>query len=141
MLAAVRPDDWNIELLIHIAGAMVLVGALLTALILAVSGSPSRLTFRALLWAAIPAWFVMRIFAEVIATSEGLTGKGKEEPTWVVIGYMTSEPAFIAMLIATIVAGVSSRRGGTTSKWVTGLIAFSIILSLVAVWAMTTKPS
>lgn len=140
MLAAVRPDDWNIELLIHVAGAMVLVGALLTALIFAVSGSPSRLTFRALLWAAIPSWFVMRIFGQTIADKEGLLDL-KEEPAWVGIGFMTSEPALLAILIATVIAGLSARKGGSTSKWVTGLISFSIILSLVAVWAMTTKPS
>ena len=140
MVAAVRPDDWNIELLLHVAGAMVLVGSLLTALIFAVSGSPARLTFRALLWAAIPSWFVMRVFGQLIADKEGLLDL-KEEPAWVGIGFMTSEPALLAILIATVIAGLSARKGGTTSKWVTGLISISIILALVAVWAMTTKPS
>jgi hypothetical protein len=140
MFAAVRPDDWNVALLIHVASSMVLVGALLTALVFAVSQSRSKLTFRALLWAAIPSWIAMYASALWVADKEGLSDLD-DEPAWLGIGFMTSEPAFLAILIATVIAGLSARKGGTTSKWVTGLISIAIILALVAVWAMTTKPS
>ena len=29
-IAAIRPDEWNLPLLVHVTGAMVLVGALVT---------------------------------------------------------------------------------------------------------------
>ena len=31
MLAVIRPDDWNLPLLLHVLGAMLLVGGLTTA--------------------------------------------------------------------------------------------------------------
>ena len=31
VIAAIRPDDWNYVLLLHIGGAMILVGGMLTA--------------------------------------------------------------------------------------------------------------
>jgi hypothetical protein len=139
MFAAVRPDDFDFPLLIHVGGAVLLVGALITALIFAVSQSPSRLTFRALLWAAIPSFIVMRVSAEWVAHKEGLTGN--DLPSWVNIGHIVSDPAALAIIIATVIAGVGAKNGGTTSKWVAGLVSLTVGLSLVAVWAMTTKPS
>ena len=38
MIAAVRPDDWNLPLLIHVGGAMLLVGSLVTVAGLLVVG-------------------------------------------------------------------------------------------------------
>ena len=76
MLAAIRPDDWNLPLLVHVLGAMVLVGAVVTALSVQALGwrrqspaaatSYARLAFRTLLFVALPAWFVMRIGAQWI---------------------------------------------------------------------------
>ena len=34
MFAAIRPDDWNFPLLVHVAGAMLLVGALVVTVFL-----------------------------------------------------------------------------------------------------------
>ena len=64
MLAVIRPDSWNYPLFVHVLGAMVLVGALITAgTAQALSWRPegnaaaySRLSFRTLLIVAIPAW-------------------------------------------------------------------------------------
>lgn len=140
MLALLRPDNIDLPLFVHVAGALVLVGTLVAALVMAVSGSPSRLTFRALLWAAIPAWIVMRGGAEWVADKEGLADL-EDPPSWIDIGFMTSDPAFLAILIATVIAGLSSRKGAVTSRWVSGLISFSVVLALVAVWAMTAKPA
>jgi hypothetical protein len=139
MFAAVRADNVDFPLLLHIAGATILVGALVVALVFAVSGSPSRLTFRALLWAAVPSFIVMRVAAEWVANKEGYTGDGL--PDWLDIGRMVSDPAALAIFIATIIAGVSSRKGGMTSNWVTGFTGLAIVLALVAVWAMTAKPT
>jgi hypothetical protein len=137
MLAALRPNDLDFPLLLHVGAATILVGSLMTALVMAGSGSHSRLTFRALLWAAVPAWIVMNVAAEWLVDKEGLD----DDPTWIGIGYMAADIGALAIIAATIIAGVSARRGNTTSRWVTGLTAFTIILALVAIWAMTTKPT
>lgn len=137
MLAVLRADDYDFVLFLHVAGAMLLVGALVTSLVLAGTGSQARLTFRSLLWAAVPAWFLMRIGAELIVTKPAYEN---DEPAWIGIGYGTSELAGILIIIATVIAWLAARKGGSTSKPVAGLIAFTVLLSLVAVWAMTTKP-
>src|SRR5206468_4738800 len=105
MFSAVRADNVDFPLLLHIAGATILVGALVVALVFAASGSPSRLTFRALLWAAIPAFIVMRGAAEWVADKEGYSGD--HPPDWIDIGRLVSDPAALAISIAVIVAGVS----------------------------------
>lgn len=140
MFAAARPDNLDFALFVHVAGATVLVGALVTALVFSVSGSPSRLTFRALLWTAVPSWFVMYAGALWIADKEGLNDIA-EEPDWLGIGHMTADLSFLFIAIAVIIAGLSARKAGKTSTWVSALISVCLILSLIAIWAMTTKPS
>ena len=60
MLAAIRPDDWNFPLLLHVLGAMLLVGGLTTAVTSFSLGwrrdstTLSRLGFWALLVVAFP---------------------------------------------------------------------------------------
>ena len=71
MLAAIRPDSWNYALFVHVLGAMILVGALVTAGTAQVlswrpggdAAAYARLAFRTLLFVGVPAWFVMRIGA------------------------------------------------------------------------------
>ena len=61
MYAAIRPDDWNLALFLHVLGAMVMVGALVLALGYLVgawrgqSADSLRLGYRVLLLGAIPA--------------------------------------------------------------------------------------
>jgi hypothetical protein len=140
MLAAVRADNLDFPLFLHVVAATILVGSLVTGLVFAVSGSSSRLTFRSLLWAAIPSWIVMYAGAMWISDKEGLNDL-PSDPSWLGIGHMTAEPALLAIVIATVIAGLSAKKAGPTSKWVTGLISLAILLALVAVWAMTTKPT
>src|SRR5206468_4037625 len=93
--ATIRPDACNFPLLLHVLGAMLLVGALIlasSALILAWrDGSPAlvRLGYRSLLIGALPAWILMRVGAEWIASKEDLTGSNT--PSWVDIGYNTAD--------------------------------------------------
>lgn len=139
MIAAIRPNDFDFVLFLHVAGAMLLVGALVTSLVFAGTGSQARLTFRSLLWAAVPAWLLMRIGAELITEKAGYNDLD-DPPAWLGIGYGTSELAGLLIIVATVIAWLAARKGGSTSKPVAGLIAFTVLLSLVAVWAMTTKP-
>ena len=150
LLAAIRPDEWNFALFLHVLGAMALVGTLVlvgTALAGVARGdaAPSlRLAYRSLLIGALPAWIVMRVAAQWIADEEGLAD---EPPQWVDIGFMTSEPTFLLIVVATILTGVGGRRaargsGGRAQARIAALlIAISLLAYVVAIWAMTTKPT
>ena len=149
-IALVRPDDWNFPLLLHVAGAMLLVGSLVTAaalLLLAWRGdSPGliRLGFRTLLIAAFPSYVLMRVGAEWINSKENIP----DEADWIGIGYITADGGLLFLLISTILAGVAARRagrrpggGGTLGRVATVLTLVVLAAYVVAVWAMTAKPS
>ena len=151
MLALIRPDSWFFPLFLHIAGAMVLVGALTLASVYLIaswrSGSAAliRTAYMSLFYAALPGYIVLRVGAEWIADKEGLTDSNL---TWVGIGYGVSDMGALLLIIALVIGGISVRRmnrGGTPSpiaaRIVTGLVSLVLIAYLVAVWAMTTKPS
>jgi hypothetical protein len=152
VVAAIRPDSWNFALLLHVLGAMLLVGALVlaaSALVLARrdgSATLLRLGYRSLLIGALPAWIVMRAAAEWIADKEELTGD--DVPNWVDLGYSIADPGLVLMLAATVLAGLAMRRalragsagGGGFSLTSTVLVWLLVIAYLVAIWAMTTKP-
>ena len=153
VLAAIRPDAWGFPLLLHVLGAMLLVGALVlaaSALVLARrdgSASLLRLGYRSLLIGALPAWIVMRGAAEWIADKEGLTGD--EVPSWVDIGYSIADPGLLLLLISTVLAGLALRRagraggsgGGGLSRASTVIVSLLLVAYLVAIWAMTTQPA
>ena len=151
VLATIRPDAWDFPLLLHVLGAMLLVGTLVlaaSALILAWrDGSVTlvRLGYRSLLIGALPAWIVMRGAAEWIADKEGLTGD--EVPSWVDIGYSTADSGFLLLVISTVLAGLAVRRAGRSegsgagfTRASTVIVSLALIAYLVATWAMTTQP-
>jgi hypothetical protein len=86
----------------------------------------------------------MRVAAQWIADEEGLTD---EPPQWVDIGFMTSEPTFLLIVVATILTGVGARKaargsgGGTQGRIAAVLIAISLLAYVFAIWAMTAKPT
>jgi hypothetical protein len=147
MIAIVRPDGWNLPLLVHVAGAMLLVGALVVVAASAAtalrrdgdSAVLTRLSFRALLLGVLPAYVVMRGGAEWIA-SEAAVG----EPGWIGIGYATADGGLLLTIIATVLAWRATRRGaygpGGSGRAVVALSALMILAYVVAIWAMTAKP-
>jgi uncharacterized membrane protein YkgB len=148
----IRPDSWNLPLFVHVAGAMAVTAALVTAvgsLVLAwrATGEEraaiTRFGFRTLLYAGIPAYFVMRIGAEWIYSKEY---SGDNDPGWIGIGYGTADLGGILILIATILTWLGARRlrsggGGGLAKAGTVLATLVVALYVIAIWAMTTKPS
>jgi hypothetical protein len=150
VLAAVRPDSWNFPLFVHILGAMILVGGLVTAagaLAWARGDAASlRLGYRSLLAVAFPGWIVMRIGAEWFYSKEGWDElPDSAQPAWLGIGYLLADAGGLILLISLIVGGVGvyRMREGKGS----GLLKATLILSLillaayvVAVWAMSGKP-
>lgn len=153
VLAAIRPDDWNFPLLLHVLGASLLVGGLTAAVTSFWLGwsrdsvTLSRLGFRSLLFVAFPAWWLMRIPGQWIASKEGFDG-GDEEPAWLGIGYITAEAGGLLILISLVLTGIGVRRmrGAEAPRPSVlvriGTVLVTIVLAayLVAVWAMTAKP-
>jgi hypothetical protein len=141
LLAAIRPDDWNLALFVHILGAMALVGSIVLAITYMASDN-LRLGYRTLLIAVIPSWIVMRVAAQWIASKEHLDDIDPT-PSWVDIGYSTSEGSFLLLLIATVCAGLAARRarGGGLRTATLVLVGISLVAYVVAIWAMSTKPT
>ena len=149
--AAVRPDDWNLALLVHVLGAMVLVALLASAAVLLVVAlrtedrtATVRFAFRTLLIGAVPAYLVMRVGAEWIASKEHLEDS---DASWIGIGYSVADGGLLLLIVMTVLAGLAyrrARRGGaprTLLQWTTGLTLLLIVAYGVALWAMATKPA
>ena len=149
LLAAIRPDSWNWALLVHVAGAMILVGGLVTAGGAAAlarrddTGALARLSYLTLAAIALPGFVVMRAGAQWLYDKEGFTGD--DDPVWIGIGFGTSDLGGLLLLIALVVGGIGlrrSRRGsGEGLVRASGVIALVLLaLYVVAVWAMAGKP-
>jgi len=147
VLASIRPDSWNFPLFLHVLGAMVLVGAVTAAVVAqlwAVTPTDGdrlrRFSFRTMLFVAIPAWFVMAAGSEWIYSKE--FGDTEDDPAWIGIGFMTREGGGLLLLIATICAGIASRKSKSGLARASGIIAaIALAAWIVAVWAMAAKPS
>ena len=150
LLALVRPDSWNFPLLLHIGGAMILVGGVLTAAsaLVVARGDVAllRLGYRALLIVGLPGYIVMRASAEWIADKEGFNAKGAPQPDWLAIGRIVADGGALLLVIALIVGGMGSsrmRKGTGGESLLKAMLVLSIILLVaftVAVWAMSGKP-
>jgi hypothetical protein len=145
VLTAIRPDDWNVALFLHVLSAMVLFGAVVLAVVSVAGNSQAglRLGFRSLLIGAIPAWIVMRVSAQWIASEENLLDEDVETPAWIDIGFITSEASFLVLIAATVCAGIAARRGrgGGLRTATVVLVGITIVAYVVALWAMSTKPT
>ena len=153
VVAIVRPDEWNLPLLVHVLGAMVLVGALVTAVLFGIASwraesrtAFGRLTFRTLLYVALPAWIVMRVGAQWIYAREEWEDAASE-PFWLGIGWITAEGGGLLLLIAIVLAGLGTGRLAVTSGRRGGLARASTVLATLVLvayvftaWAMTGKP-
>lgn len=145
VLALLRPTEWEIPLFLHVLGAMVLVGALLlsaTALAGAWRGGDVgalRLGYRSLLFAALPAWLVMRVAAQWVLEESAFD----EDEAWIGVGFGTSEVSLLLLIAATVLAGMSVRRAEAGGRVRAAVILIGIVLALylIAIWAMTAKPA
>ena len=149
VLAVIRPDSWNFPLFLHVLGAMILIGGLLT-------GASSlgfargdvrflRLGYWSLLAVSLPGWILMRAGGEWIASREGWNKSGVPSPTWLDIGFLLADIGGLILLVSLVAGGfgVYRLRAGKGS----GLLKVTLWLSLlllaayvVAVWAMAGKP-
>jgi hypothetical protein len=149
VLATIRPDDVNIALFVHVAGAMILLGGLVTAAAALAVGwkdtgvAALRLGYFTLLAVALPGWFIMRIGAQWTESQENLPEDF--DPAWLGIGYITADLGGILLLLGLILGGIGIRRlrngGGAGLLKASYVITLILILAyLIAVWAMSGKP-
>lgn len=147
-LAAIRPDGQNLPLFVHVLGATLLVGGLLTGACLLAFARGSvrllRLGYWTLLAVALPGYVVMRIGAQWIYSEAGWD-ELEEDPGWLGIGWIVADAGALLLLVSLIVggAGVYRLRDGKGA----GLLKATMVLALlilaaavVAVWAMAGKP-
>jgi hypothetical protein len=142
MLAFSRPF-W--PLFLHVLGAMTTVGAVLTAVVLTsvAWNRPDvailrRATFTTLL-AAIPFYILLRVFAEVMYSDEK-DAFGGSDPTWVGIGYITSDAGILILLITIGVAFWWKRSARVVAgRIVAGLSSLLLVLLTIAMLAMSGK--
>jgi hypothetical protein len=143
MLALLRPDSWDFPLFLHVLGAVVLVGATAaTALASSRAGQSlllRRVAFGTLIAVALPAWVLMRVAGQWIESKEDIEG----DPTWLGIGYMVGDIGLVILVITTVVGWWSTRT--PERRWpaqtVMALASLYLIALLVAMWAMSGKPS
>jgi len=153
MLASVRPHSWDFALFIHVGGAMILFGGLVTAAGAGIlgwreaTGGLRRFSALTLFAVALPGWLIMRAGAQWIYSKEGWDKlPDKLQPTWLGIGYTTADIGGIVLLIALILGGIGvrqARSGGGTAllRASTVLAAVLVVVYVVAVWAMGGKPA
>lgn len=151
LLAAVRPGSWNLPLFFHVAGAMALVASLILALysirIARTRGDQpaAQFAFRVLLRGTLPAFLVMRVFAQIIDNKEHAD---KGDPTWIGIGFGASDFGGLLLIISLVLTGLMARRakrgtsvaGAGQLAVATGIAGLLLVMYIVAIWAMTTKP-
>jgi hypothetical protein len=155
ILAATRPTEWDFPLFLHVLGATILVGGLMTAVGMQVFAwgrreqgdllDYSRGAFWSLLTVALPGYVVMRVGAQWIYSKEGWSGDN--DPAWLGIGFLVADAGLLVLLVSILLAGLGVRRlkrSGATrdllGRIATPLATILLIAYLVAVWAMTAKP-
>ena len=144
-----RPDSINRAVLVHVLGAMVLVGGLVTAAAAALIGwrdeavGLRRLSYRTLLAVALPGWIVM--FAGAL-WSESKEKLEDADLAWVGIGHIAAEGGGLLLIIALILGGIGQRKsraggGGGLVKASSIIATFLVAVYVVAIWAMGAKPT
>ena len=146
MIAAVRPDSWNLVLFFHVLGAIALVGAVGTVIVLAATAGRrperellARAAFRVTLLLVVPSWLVMRVFGEWTRSREGFDD---EDPTWLGIGYLVGDLGLLVILLTGGFAFWWSRRRGEGPQRLAVLGLAGVYLAALAVtwFVMAGKP-
>ena len=151
VIASVRPDSWNFPLFLHVLGATILVGGVLTggSMLAFAKGDAKllRLGYWSLLAVSLPGYVLMRIGAQWIASKEGLDDLPDDQvPDWLDIGYLVADAGAAVLLIALVVGGIGVYRlregKGAGLLKVTMVLSFVILAAyVVAAWAMAGKPN
>ena len=152
----IRPDDWNVPLTLHVLGSMLLIGTLAAAVLLFAYGwrrddareaiALNRFGWWTLLLGVLPSFLLSRLSAQWIYAEQ--FGADAEDPTWVTIGFITTDLGVLLLVIALVLAGIGARRIRRAAATSSGLsraagvlTALLLVMYVFAVWAMTVQPS
>lgn len=166
-LAKLRPDSWNLPLLIHVAGAMILVGGVLgaTAALGLARGDERKLKlgYYSLLFVALPGLVLTKLGATALwskYSAHGFIGAAfphSDDPRWIQIGGTALDGGGGLVVLALILGWFGLRRldgktdvvaklpivgkwSGATYLKVTTIISIALLVAyVVAIWAMSTK--
>jgi hypothetical protein len=148
VLAAIRPDAWNLPLFLHVLGAVATFGTVAAVAVLSFAAQrqpPARaqLLRRSSLWTGllgvIPAFILMRAGAQWIVDKE--YPGGHNEPGWVGVGYIVTEPGAILVLVMLILAWVATRRPTFRAAVAVPWLASIYLVALGVAWfAMSARP-
>jgi len=146
MLAAIRPDSWNLPLFLHVLGATLLFGTTATVAIAGFAGRArsehaallTRVVLRTFLLGVVPSWILMRVGAGLIADKEF----PDETPGWVNVGFIVSEPGAVLLIVVGILAWLAARKqgAGRAATAVPVLMSIYLVALGVAWFAMSAKP-
>ena len=168
-LADLRPNSFNFPLLIHIVGATVLVGGVLTAAAALYFARGNvrqlRLGYFSLLLVAFPGYLLAKLGATLIWHKEsahsfiGAAFPHPDDPRWVEIGGTALDAGAALLVLALILGWFGLKRlEGETGDFLTkvpvvrsmtgeALLRYTMIITFVllagyvlAVWAMASKP-
>jgi hypothetical protein len=146
MLAALRPHPVDLPLFLHIVGATMLFGALVTVAMLAVVArrrpGPERLAraaFGILLALAVPAWVLMYTAGSWTKSKEHLP----DTVHWIQVPRSIGDSGFVVLLLLTGIAFSWSRRPGGSWQARSLVVLSALYLAALGVawWVMTAKPS
>ena len=153
MLAAIRPDIQDFALLLHLVGATVVFGALLTSatsLVLARGDARLlRLGYFSLLFVGLPGLILLRLAGQWLYQLQKWDDLPSQfaQPAWLDIGFIVADWGGILFVLALVLGWVGihrlrTDRGGALLLRATMVISIVLIVGyVVAVWAMTGKPS
>jgi len=145
MIAAVRPNAWDLPLFLHVLGATLLFGGTLATAVLSLAcwRRPAvtvlaRSTFWTLLIVSIPAWALLRGGAAWIYSKEGYSGHN--DPTWIGVGFAVADPGLLVLLLSLGFAFWWQRSGKPLAgRVVAGLSSLYAVLLAIAWLAMSGK--
>jgi hypothetical protein len=131
-------------LFVHVLGATLLFGALLSVATLAFASTRivdhgpmlRRLAFTVMLAGVWPSYIVMRVGAQWVLSHEGLDD---DPPGWVGVGFLVSDAGILVLLVLTLLGWLGLRRP-RVGIWFAGLAAVYLLALGVAVFAMSAKP-
>lgn len=145
MLAAVRPQAWDLPLFLHVLGAITLFGALSTVVVVAAVAPrrPERArlaqgAFATLLLLAVPSWGLMYAAGSWAKSKEHLP----DNVNWVGVPRSIADVGLVVLLLTTGIAFSWTRRpdGGWQSRALVAVSSLFIVALAFAWWVMTAKP-
>ena len=151
VLAAIRPDEVNLPLFLHVLGAMLLVGTLFAVALATAIGwrrsddaaGLTRFSLLTLLIGVLPSYILMRIGAQWTEAEQDYPDDF--DAAWIGIGYITADAGALLIIVSIVLSAIGLlrlRRGsGVRFGRTVGVVSTLLLVAyLVAVWAMTVKP-